>query len=66
MHKITAYMAALASVISPHAPGLPEITAMAMANSMRKPAWRRGKPNHPGTKLARKAAKGRISKATIR
>lgn len=66
MSKITAYMAALASVISPHAPDWPEIAAMAMANSMRPPAWRRGKPNPPGTKLARKAAKGRISKATIR
>ena len=31
-----------------------------------KPSFKRGKPNPPGTKLARKAAKGRISKATIR
>lgn len=64
MSKIPAYMAALASVISPHSPDWPAL--IAMANSMRPPEWRRGKPNPPGTKLARKAAKGRISKATIR
>ena len=32
----------------------------------RQPSWRRGKPNPAGTKLARKAAKGRISRSTIR
>ena len=71
MRKTSTLLAAAAAMLAARAPMFGNDVnvidlAYAPGGPKLSPTFKRGKRNPPGTKLARKAAKGRISTATIR